>query len=190
MRRAPGIALADSLIFRLVAEYWGCREMFRAWTSPHALFEILKRLSRGQPCDMTGLGDYGSLIAAEGIQWPWPEGGNESGPPASERRLFGDGRFFHGDGRARFVFESPRPMPEPPNQRFPLVLLTGRATAAQWHTQTRTSKSAVLRRLYPAAPYVEIHPGDARARDIQPNSWVMVESQRASLRAKAFVTPL
>ena len=53
-------------------------------------------------------------------------------------------------------------MPEPPNAKFPLLLLTGRGAASQWHTQTRTSKSAVLRELYPQEVYVEINPADAR----------------------------
>ena len=30
-------------------------------------------------------------------------------------------------------------MPEPVTKQFPLVLLTGRGRASQWHTQTRTS---------------------------------------------------
>ena len=45
---------------------------------------------------------------------------------------------------------------------FPFQLLTGRGSAAQWHTQTRTAKSDVLRKLYPRDPYVEINPADAR----------------------------
>ena len=43
--RAPGEALADFSIFKLVAEYWGCGEMFRRWESPEATFQILKLLS-------------------------------------------------------------------------------------------------------------------------------------------------
>ncbi len=69
------------------------------------------------------------------------------------------------------------------------MLLTGRGTAAQWHTQTRTSKSAVLRSLGPMNIYVEINPADARREGIRPNQEVIVASQRGRLRAKAFVTP-
>src|SRR5690606_8457200 len=56
--RAPGQALSDFAIFKLVAEAWGCGEMFRAWSSPEAAFQILKNLSRGQPCDFSGIRDY------------------------------------------------------------------------------------------------------------------------------------
>ena len=52
--RAPGEALADFHIFKLVADYWGCGEMFRKWKSPQAVFQLLKQLSAGQPCDITG----------------------------------------------------------------------------------------------------------------------------------------
>jgi assimilatory nitrate reductase catalytic subunit len=79
-------------------------------------------------------------------------------------------------------------MPEPPSENYPLLLLTGRGTAAQWHTQTRTSKSAVLRKLYPPGVYLEINPADARKANIKPNDRVIVQSQRGAIGAKAFVT--
>ena len=183
---APGKALADFHIFRLIAHYWGCGEMFARWNSPEAVFQILKELSRDQPCDITGIADYRMLDEHGGIQWPYPLGREEI---AQERRLFADGKFHHPDGRAKFLFEQPAPMPEPPSEKFPLLLLTGRGTAAQWHTQTRTKQSAILRSLYPAENYVEINPLDARRLAITSNQKVVVESQRGSLIAKAFVNP-
>ena len=203
--RAPGQALADFSIFKLVAEYWGCGRMFRAWRSPAATFQILKRLSAGQPCDITGIHDYEMLDARGGIQWPFPrpparESSGASGPAVpgaaaaaapdttGERRLFEDGRYYHPDGRARFLYEEPRPLPEPASDRFPLLLLTGRGSAAQWHTQTRTAKSAVLRKLYPAHVYVDVNPTDARARGIITGAAVQVESRRGRITATAFVT--
>jgi assimilatory nitrate reductase catalytic subunit len=205
--RAPGQALADFSIFRLIAEHWGCGELFADWTDPEAVFHKLKELSRGQPCDITGIRDYQMLDEHGGIQWPFleeremgREGDGEQdslarsphfpiSPSQTQRRLFEDGTFYHSDGRAKFLFESPREMPEPPNSRYPYLLLTGRGTAAQWHTQTRTAKSAVLRQLGPPTVYVELNPQDARREDIRPNQHVIVESQRGRIRAKAFVTP-
>ena len=70
-----------------------------------------------------------------------------------------------------------------------MILLTGRGTASQWHTQTRTSKSAVLKKLYPSQLYVEINPTDARKRGIKPQDIVIVLTQRGRLQATAFVTP-
>ena len=185
--RPPGQALPDFAIFKLVAEYWGCGGMFRAWESPAAAFQILKRLSAGQPCDITGIAGYDALEAQGGIQWPCAAG-DAAPAPRSERRLFEDGRYYHPDGRARLFFESPRPLPEPTTDRFPLILLTGRGSAAQWHTQTRTSKSAVLRKLYPARAYVEVNPADAKARGIGTNDTVHVESRRGRIAVTAFVT--
>ena len=54
-------ALADFSIFRLVADRWGCGGMFDRWSSPEAVFGLLKELSRGRPCDITGISDYRML---------------------------------------------------------------------------------------------------------------------------------
>jgi anaerobic selenocysteine-containing dehydrogenase len=183
--RAPGQALSDFHIFKLVAHYWGCAERFERWSSPEAAFQLLKEFSRDQPCDITGIRDYAMLDRCGGIQWPWPDG---AGDPATERRLFEDGRFFHADGRARFLFELPRASPEKPDDEFPVTLLTGRGTSAQWHTGSRTNKSAVLRALSPAGCYVEINPRDAERFGIAPQAKVRVRSRRGALVATAFVT--
>lgn len=184
VRRAPGHALADFHIFRLLAEAWGCGHLFREWTSPEAVFQILKRVVRGQPCDISGIEDYREIDAAGGIQWP------ATRPvEVPERRLFEDGKFYTADGRARIVFEEPRPVPEPVDDEFPLFLLTGRGTSSQWHTQTRTGKSDVLRKLYPADVHLEIHPKDASRLGITPESKVTISSRRGTVTARAFVTP-
>jgi len=188
--RAPGVALADFSILKLVAEAWGCGPMFERWSSPEATFGLLKELTRGQPCDLTGVADYRMIEDHGGLQWPFPEGSvvaEEAG--GNERRLFEDGRFFHPDGRARFLFEDPRPVRESTSRRYPLVLLTGRGSSAQWHTQTRTAKSPLLRSLAPEEPYVELSPADAAERGIESDDSVVVASVRGSLRARAFVTP-
>jgi anaerobic selenocysteine-containing dehydrogenase len=187
VKRAPGEALADFHIFRLIAEYWGCGEMFREWDSPAAVLQILKRLSAGQPCDVTGIDDYDMLDRLGGMQWPCKAGSADS--IDRERRLFEDGRFYHADGRARFICETPRDFPEQPTPKFPFVLNTGRGSASQWHTQTRTSKSAVLRKLYPQDLYVEINPQDAHALNIRSGDRVVVSSQRGRVQGRALITP-
>jgi assimilatory nitrate reductase catalytic subunit len=185
--RPPGQALSDFSIFKLIAHYWGCGDMFAAWSSPEAVFQLMKELSRGQPCDFSGIHDYAHLEEAGGIQWPFaaPEA---AAAPVTERRLFGDGHFFTPDGRARFIFEQPRPMPEPPDAEYPFLLLTGRGTSAQWHTQTRTAKSDVLRKLYPKNIYVEIHPDDAASLGLAAGEIVEVRSRRGRLEAAALIT--
>ena len=192
--RAPGQALSDFNIFKLLAHYWGCGEMFHAWTSPEAAFQIMKELSRGQPCDITGIADYRMLDECGGVQWPVEEKAKGEGLkakgdwPARERRLFADGRFFHPDGKARFLFEAPRAMPEAADENYPFVLLSGRGTSSQWHTNTRTGKSDVLRKLYPANAYLEINPRDALELGIEQGAMVTISSRRGSVAAAAFVT--
>jgi anaerobic selenocysteine-containing dehydrogenase len=181
--RSPGSALSDFNIFRLVAQYWGCGEMFSRWTSPEAVFQILKKLSANRPCDFSGIRDYRMLDQAGGIQWP-----ATSENLAPERRLFEDGHFFHRDRKAKFIFDAPVPMPEIPCAEFPFLLLTGRGTSAQWHTQTRTAKSEVLRRLYPEDIYVEINTDDAATLKIRNNEQIEIASRRGQITARAFVT--
>ncbi|MEQ1860002.1 MAG: nitrate reductase [Chthoniobacteraceae bacterium] len=211
VQRAPGQALADLHIFQLIAHYWGCGSMFSRWSSAEAVFQILKECSAGQPCDVTGIEDYRMIDDAGGIQWPWSAGvlaGHHPGaaeppilapaargvvaggtPALRERRLFEDGRFFTADERAKFIFDPPRAAPELADAEYPLTLLTGRGTSAQWHTGSRTNKSDVLRNLAPAGIYVEINPLDAQRLGIEPGTGVRITSRRAEIEATAFVTP-
>jgi anaerobic selenocysteine-containing dehydrogenase len=182
--RTPGQALSDFNICKLIAQYWGCGEMFSRWSSPEAVFQLMKEFSRGQPCDITGIEDYRMIDECGGVQWPW----NQSTKPNQERRLFENGRFFHEDERARFIFEAPRAVPELADAEYPFTLLTGRGTSSQWHTNTRTAKSDVLRKLYPASIYVEINPLDAERLGIAQNAPVLIASRRAKITATAFVT--
>jgi assimilatory nitrate reductase catalytic subunit len=204
----PGEALPDFEIFRRIAEAWGCGDLFRQWSSPEAAFQILKRLSRGQPCDISGIRDYALLVEKRGIQWPYPaepaaRGGtgapvSESaaamdrapapGSTAGERRLFSDGRFFTPDGRARILFEEIAAPPETPGWDYPLALITGRGTVVQWHTQTRTGKVEMLNRLSPPELYVDIHPADAGRLEIEDGERVRIESRRGACPAIARIS--
>jgi anaerobic selenocysteine-containing dehydrogenase len=184
--RAPGQALADFYIFKLIAEAWGCGDLFRRWSSPEATFQLLAQLTRGQPCDITGITGYDMIERLRGVQWPLPEGARVEA--SAERRLFEDGRFFHPDGKARFCHADPERLPEAPNAEYPFTLLTGRGSSSQWHTLTRTGKSALLQKLGASDPYVEISPVDAQALGIEPNTRVVVQSRRGEMIARAFVT--
>ena len=185
VKRAPGEALADFSIFKLIAEYWGCGDMFDQWESPTAVFQILKQLSAGRPCDFSGIEDYAEIDRLGGVQWPCPEPAHEM---QQQRRLFEDGKFFHPDGHARFVFEATRDMPESVDHDYPLMLMTGRGSVSQWHTQTRTSQSAVLSKLHPKNIYVELNPRDAKALEVQSHELVRVVSRRGELEANVFLT--
>lgn len=194
--KAPGEALSDFNIFRAVAHYWGVGEMFAEWTDPEAAFRIMQRASRGQPCEITGIDGYAHIDRCGGLQWPWTQADAEqlaesqqTDAPEQQRRLFADGRFYHDDGKARLIVDEITPLPEVPDDDFPIMMLTGRGTVSQWHTQTRTGKSPVLRKLYPQDVYIEIHPRDAETIDVINGDSVRVTSRRGTLVADAMVVP-
>ncbi len=186
VRKAPGQALTDFRIFRLIAEAWGCGEFFRKWTDPEAAFKLLRDISQDQPCDITGIDSYDQIDESNGIQWPFPATSSDLSP---ERRLFAEGKFYTESGKAKIHFSPPTPPPETPDVEFPFMLLTGRGTSSQWHTHTRTGKSSVLRKLYPQESYVEIHPKDAARLGIIDRSLVNITSRRASITVSAYLAP-
>ncbi|MHB8475848.1 MAG: nitrate reductase [Steroidobacteraceae bacterium] len=102
---------------------------------------------------LVGLGEQGYAALAP-TQWP-------SATPncRDTRRLFADGRFYHADGRARLVATRPRPPRFALDQEYPLVLNTGRIRD-QWHTMTRSGRSARLASHLPE-PFVDMHASDA-----------------------------
>ena len=186
--RAPGQALADFSILRLLADAWGCGELFSKWMRPADVFESMKQVSAGQACDITGIEDYAMLDRCGGVQWPWTVADAAHGDkPAVHRRLFEDGRFYHSDGRARFIFAEPRNVPEPTSPDYPFVLLTGRGSVSQWHTETRTAKSPILQQLSPP-PSVQVSPADAAKLNIRDGHRVEVSSRRGRAEVRAIVT--
>lgn len=184
VRHAPGQALSDFRIIQLLANTWGCGEMFEKWSSPPAAFELMQQLSAGQPCDITGIQGYHHLDEQGGIQWPCQSGTR----PTQERRLFADNKFHTPNGRAKILFDPPAPLPEPTCQDYPFTLLTGRGTSAQWHTQSRTSKSSVLRKLHPADLFLDLHPEDAASLNISNQETLTISSRRGTISAKAHLT--
>jgi assimilatory nitrate reductase catalytic subunit len=191
VRKAPGQALSDFRIFRLIANAWGCGGMFSEWTDPEAVFRILRDLTKGRPCDITGIQGYDHLDQEGGIQWPLPQSqiSNLQSPIPKERRLFEDGRFYTPDGKARILFSPPDDLPEPVDAEFPLILLTGRGASSQWHTQSRTAKSDMLRKLSPSRAYVEMHPDDAAALGLRENDSVIIRSRRSRMTAVVYPAP-
>ena len=114
------------------------------------------------------------------FQWPKPTHGD------AKARVFGDRKFITANGRANFIatpFQNPKANT---SAKFPLVLNTGRIRD-QWHTMTRTGKSARLM-AHIGEPFIEIHPTDARALGVTPASLVRVSSVRGEVILRALVT--
>ena len=89
-------------------------------------------------------------------RWPVPANEDRHG-----RRLFADGRFYHADGRARFVATVPPRRSHDLDDEYPLVLNTGRIRD-QWHTMTRSGQAPRLTAHLPE-PFVDMHPAGCAA---------------------------
>jgi anaerobic selenocysteine-containing dehydrogenase len=176
------------------------------WSTPEQAFEHFKELTRGRPCDYSGL-SYGKLSEGSGIQWPC----NEQ-YPSGRARLYEDGVFHTGvddcetyghdlvtgaaytrdeyaahDPRGRAHLRAAEYVPplEQPDTKYPLMLTTGRVVY-HFHTRTKTWRSRELREAAPE-PRLSIAKEDAERRGIADGDWVEVTSRRASVRARASI---
>jgi anaerobic selenocysteine-containing dehydrogenase len=172
----PGEARSDFDIFLSISARLGCRdELFPKWTSVQDAFEEWKLVSKGRPCDYSGM-TYQSIEEQGGLQRPFPEGKTDF----STSRLYADGVYECEDGKARLFPIDWKPFPEQPDADFPLVLNTGR-TVEHWHTRTKTAQVAILERMAPNA-WLEMNPSDARRLALKPHEQVDVESRRGRVR--------
>jgi assimilatory nitrate reductase catalytic subunit len=185
----PGETRRDWRIIAQVAARMGFAKDF-AYTSEAQIFREHAALSasrnRGsRDFDIGGLAGISDreYDAMAPVQWPVAEGVESDAPPA---RMFGDGRFFTGDGRARFVPTPYRLPRELVTGAYPYVLNTGRVRD-HWHTMTRTAKSSRLSG-HIAEPFCELHPDDAARLGIAPAQLVAVESAYGTAVVRAAVT--
>ncbi len=177
----PGQARADWKIICDVAKAMGFNgfgfqstaEIFREHAGLSAFENSGTRAFDIGACSEMEDSDYEEL---EPFQWP------KTKHAASSPRLFADGRFFTPSGRANFIattFNATAHL-------NPLVFNTGRIRD-QWHTMTRTGKSARLA-AHCGEPFVQIHPIDAKVCGITPASLVRIASARADVVLRALVT--
>jgi assimilatory nitrate reductase catalytic subunit len=185
-----GISRPDWWIICQVAQRLGFREQFD-YTSAAQIFDEHARLSAAgnagtRAFDLAGLVGLG----AEGydelapIPWPVPRGGGASGGAigAGTARLFGDGRFYHADRRARLVAIRPRAPKFALDEEYPLVLNTGRIRD-QWHTMTRSGRSARLSSHLPE-PFVDMHAADALRYGLSEGTLVRVVTRWGRMVAR------
>ena len=152
----------------------GIRTAIERWETPEQCFDLLRELSRGKPCDFTGV-KWDDLTDSKGRQWPYPEGKEEEYAD-DQRRLYGDGIFFTLDGKARFHFEEPLPNPYVPNEDFPVVFNTGRGTVGQWHTQSRTKEVKFVEDVSVKKAYLFMNNDQAAENDIREGDHIRVYS--------------
>lgn len=126
--------MSDYDIFLGIGRALGMKQELEKWKTPLDAFNTIKELSRGMPCDITGI-DYEMLVNSKGIQWPFKSGDKLL---QDERRLFEDNIYFTQNGRMKFIYENVMENPYPVDSKFPYILNTGRISVGQWHTQSRT----------------------------------------------------
>ena len=157
---------------RLGFEAWFPFESAAAVFREHAALSGFENENARRDFDISALADLSDTDydALQPVQWPLPHG-----VTIGTARLFGAGGFFTADGRARCVAIGERAPAHAVDDSFPLVLNSGRIRD-QWHTMTRTGKTARLTGHIPE-PYVEIHPVDALACGVSENGLARVHSR-------------
>ncbi|MDA7430452.1 molybdopterin-dependent oxidoreductase [Primorskyibacter aestuariivivens] len=181
----PGAARPDWAILAEVGRRMGHDRAFD-YDSPAEIFREYATLSGiagqfGRDFDISGLAGIDDRAYADLSPARWPLSRARAGG-----RFFADGRFFHADGKARFVPVSYRPPAARTGPRYPFRLNTGRLRD-QWHTMTRTALSPRLSAHLPE-PFIELHPEDAKALGIQPADLVQVKSPQGQAILRARIT--
>lgn len=204
----PGEARSDLDILLDYARRMDFRDQDGAplvkWTDPEGAFEAFRELTRGRPCDYSGL-SYAKLSEGSGIQWPC----NASAPDGTER-LYTDHVFNTASavcetyghdlvtgapvqaeehraadpaGRAVLKAAEHQPPDEDTDGRYPLLCATGRVVH-HFHTRTKTGRA---RELAAAAgdPIVQLSREDAQFHRIAEGDLVEVASRRGQMRGYA-----
>jgi len=125
---------------------------------------------------VTGL-SQAQFDALQPVQWPVT-----ADNPFGTARLFADQQYAHPDGRARFIATPPRMPVNLTDKDYPLTLNTGRVRD-QWHSMTRTGKSARLADHIPEA-FVDMHPQDALICGVRAGSLARVTTRWGAMVAR------
>jgi len=179
----PGEARPDWWIVGEVARRMGFVTDFD-YSGPDSIFREHAALSAFEndgerDFDLAGLADLSTdeYDALKPVQWPLV-----SKHRTGTDRLFADGKFFTPTGKARMLAVAPRAPANGVCTSTPFVFNTGRIRD-QWHTMTRTGKTAKLL-AHIDEPYVEIHPQDARRLGIRHGDLAHISSQHGEMLAR------
>jgi assimilatory nitrate reductase catalytic subunit len=193
----PGEAREDWRIIQDLAKALGRPHGF-TFDGPRAIFEELRRASKGGISDYSGI-TYDKLERQMGVFWPCPADDPRTGEPIPDYpgtpRLFepdsynpiakGAGRFYFPDGKARFNVADYRTPADDVSEDFPLFLTTGRVVS-QFLSGTQTRRIGPLVKQYPE-PRVELHPRLAAKLGVADRDWVICETRRDALTLRAMV---
>ncbi|HEY7118393.1 MAG TPA: nitrate reductase [Tepidisphaeraceae bacterium] len=181
----PGDARPDWWWVQQVAQAMGHGRLM-SFANAAAIFDEFARSTAGRPNDQGAL--HHKLLRERGPQhWPYPAMGRPL------QRRYGDGVFPTPSGRARLLAREHVEMDpaDRPGRAHPLILTTGRVYG-QWHTRTKTALVPALNTLDPA-PFLSMHPDDARALGLHDGQHVEVASRfgrcRTFLKLDQQITP-
>ena len=164
----PGEAREDWWIVQEIARRFGRGKYFQ-FSTPREIFNELRIASKGGNADYYGI-TYEKIERQNGVFWPCPSEDHQGTP-----RLFEE-RFYHPDGRAKFHAIEFAPPAEVPDDKFPLILTSGRVVY-QYLSGNQTRRIGFLVQQCPE-PYVEIHPDTAAQLRIADGEHVRVVSRR------------
>jgi assimilatory nitrate reductase catalytic subunit len=174
----PAEAKSDALIICDLAKKLG-RGKYFDFPSTREIYEELRLASKGGLADYYGI-TWERIEDEYGVFWPCPDLDH----PGTVR-LFENGRFYHGDGKAHFQTTPWRPPGDPVDAEYPLYLTTGRVVS-HYLSGTQTRRIGPLVEQYPE-PKIELHPRLAAAKGIADGDWVKVTTRRSELVSQAMV---
>ena len=121
-----------------------------------------------------------SRIEEEGLQWPCVDM-DDLGTPTLHVE-----RFTTENGKAKFMPLLYKPSKELPDEKYPLILTTGRSIY-HYHTATMTGATEGLIELYGMDP-IEMSPEDAAELRLKDGEIVNVISRRGRIKTKVKIT--
>jgi len=182
-----GEAKPDWWIISQVAKRMGFAKEF-AYESPAEIFREHASLSSfenngSRDFDLGAMASISDLQYEElkPTQWPVTEMS-----VSGTARLFEDKQFFTDNKKAQFIAVEASPPVNAPTDDYPLILNTGRIRD-QWHTMTRSARSARLNGHIPE-PFVEVHSQDAIKWSITDGDLAQIESQWGMMIARVQIT--
>lgn len=170
-----GDTKSDFNIILEFSKYFDLQDkLFPSWIEPRDAFNEWKKVSSGRLCDYSGM-SYELIEELGGIQWPC----NEKYPKGKARLYDENMPCPTESGKANLLCLDWKPLKEPCNTNFPIVLNTGR-TVEQWHTRTKTKTIQILNDLAPEA-WVEINPVDAKKLQVTSGERLDISSIRGRI---------
>jgi assimilatory nitrate reductase catalytic subunit len=171
LRAPPPGCKSDLEILCLLAARLGHAARF-ATSEPADVFAELGAATAGARADYSGI-TYDKIRRQQGVFWPCPSP-EHTGTP----RLFAE-RFFHPDGKARFIVTRDRASAETPDGEYPLYFTTGRYR----EHYNSGAQTRMVRQLVEAKPEprVQIHPRLAATLGAEEGGRLMVESRRGGV---------